>query len=214
VSLDPYKMLGVRRNASKATIRAAYRKIAKTLHPDAGGDPKAFAAARLAHDVLMDKERRARYDATGELDETRADNAVAEILAVLSKAFDLVIGELFKAGRSPADVDMVKHMREVLAQRHDKLVERQGMERVARDLLQKAVGRFTGEDGASNPLNAMVEAKQRATDQMLEAIAGEMALNERAIQFLKRYGYNFTRALQLQTTVWQRPRAFFAFEVP
>jgi curved DNA-binding protein CbpA len=189
MTVDPYKVLGVRRNASTATIRAAYRKLAKTLHPDAGGDAAAFAAARLAHDVLMDPARRRRYDATGEIDETRADNAVAEIMSVLSQALDLVLGQVFKAGRSPAQVDLVRYMRDVLGARRDEVVKRQQFERTARELLGKVAGRFTGPGAAGNPLNAMIEAKLRGTEQTLEALAGELALTERAIAFLKDYGY-------------------------
>lgn len=31
---DPYKVLGVAKDASQAEIKTAYRKLAKTLHPD------------------------------------------------------------------------------------------------------------------------------------------------------------------------------------
>ncbi len=41
--IDPYELLGVARDADEAAIKAAYRKVAKTAHPDAGGDAEAFA---------------------------------------------------------------------------------------------------------------------------------------------------------------------------
>jgi curved DNA-binding protein CbpA len=49
---DPYQVLGVAKNASAKDIKAAYRKLAKTYHPDQNAnDPKAqerFAEAFLA----------------------------------------------------------------------------------------------------------------------------------------------------------------------
>ena len=35
---DPYSTLGVSKTATDAEIKAAYRRLAKQWHPDAGGD--------------------------------------------------------------------------------------------------------------------------------------------------------------------------------
>ncbi|HYP62972.1 MAG TPA: J domain-containing protein [Acidocella sp.] len=68
---DPYKTLGVARDATPEQIRAAYRKLAKKHHPDLNpGDKKAeeaFKAASAANDILSDPEKRGRYD-RGEID--------------------------------------------------------------------------------------------------------------------------------------------------
>jgi DnaJ-class molecular chaperone len=69
---DLYTTLGVARGADEATIKKAYRKLAKELHPDRNQDnPKAtarFNEVTQAYDLLMDKDKRAQYD-RGELDE-------------------------------------------------------------------------------------------------------------------------------------------------
>ena len=67
---DPYKALGVAKTASQDEIKKAYRKIAKTDHPDLNPDPAAgerFKAASVAYDLLKDPGQRARFDA-GEID--------------------------------------------------------------------------------------------------------------------------------------------------
>ncbi len=67
---DPYDILGVKRSASEAEIKAAYRKLAKQHHPDRNpGDKKAeerFKEVQAAYEVLGDKERRKQYDRFGE----------------------------------------------------------------------------------------------------------------------------------------------------
>jgi len=64
--IDYYKVLGVRRAASKAEIRSAYRKLAKTLHPDfnAGSATAAreFALLSKAYHILIDPQERVFYD--------------------------------------------------------------------------------------------------------------------------------------------------------
>ena len=70
--MDLYQRLGVKRGATEAEIKKAYRSLAKQLHPDRNKDnPKAaerFGAITHAYDLLSDKDKRARYD-RGEIDE-------------------------------------------------------------------------------------------------------------------------------------------------
>ena len=66
---DYYEVLGVDRNADEATIKKAYRVLAKKYHPDANpGDKEAekkFKEASEAYAVLSDAEKRKQYDRFG-----------------------------------------------------------------------------------------------------------------------------------------------------
>ncbi|MFN4091123.1 MAG: DnaJ C-terminal domain-containing protein [Alphaproteobacteria bacterium] len=68
---DPYNVLGVPRTASQDEVKAAYRKLAKKLHPDLNpGDAEVelkFKEVSTAYDLLSDPDRRARFD-RGEID--------------------------------------------------------------------------------------------------------------------------------------------------
>ena len=63
---DYYKVLGIKRTASKSEVKSAYRKLARLRHPDlnAGSDTAArdFALLSRAYRVLMDPQERAYYD--------------------------------------------------------------------------------------------------------------------------------------------------------
>jgi hypothetical protein len=61
-----YERLGVDPAASQAEIRAAYRRLARRVHPDRGGpgSQAAMAAVNEAWRVLRDPARRANYDAS------------------------------------------------------------------------------------------------------------------------------------------------------
>ena len=63
---DYYSILQVRPDASPEEVRAAYRRIAKLYHPDAGGTSEAFQSVQEAYDILSDPVLRRKYDAAHE----------------------------------------------------------------------------------------------------------------------------------------------------
>merc|ERR1712142_1369078 len=67
---DYYKILGVKRSATKKEIQKAYKKLALEWHPDKFQDEeekkaaeKKFMDIAAAKEVLTDAEKRAKYDA-------------------------------------------------------------------------------------------------------------------------------------------------------
>ena len=66
---DYYEVLGVSRDADDATLKKAYRQVAKKYHPDMNpGDAEAekkFKEASEAYAVLSDPEKRRQYDQFG-----------------------------------------------------------------------------------------------------------------------------------------------------
>jgi curved DNA-binding protein len=65
---DYYEALGVRRDASADEIRKAYRRLARTHHPDVNKDEGAadrFSEISEAYEVLNDPEKRRTYDQFG-----------------------------------------------------------------------------------------------------------------------------------------------------
>ncbi|HEY5950509.1 MAG TPA: DnaJ domain-containing protein [Kofleriaceae bacterium] len=66
-SVDYYKVLGVAEKATQDEIKKAYRKLAKSHHPDSTGGDKAkekrFKEVSSAYEVLGDEKKRKQYDA-------------------------------------------------------------------------------------------------------------------------------------------------------
>ncbi|MDQ6744684.1 MAG: J domain-containing protein [Actinomycetota bacterium] len=64
--IDPYRILGVGKNASEDEIKKAYRKLARQYHPDRNAGNKQaeerFKEISQAHDILSDADKRKAYD--------------------------------------------------------------------------------------------------------------------------------------------------------
>ena len=64
--MDPYVTLGVAKTATQDEIKAAYRKLAKKLHPDLNPGNKAaekqFKEVSAAYEILEDPEKKTKFD--------------------------------------------------------------------------------------------------------------------------------------------------------
>ncbi|XP_061366414.1 dnaJ protein ERDJ3A [Gastrolobium bilobum] len=68
-SIDPYKVLGVDKNASQREIQKAFHKLSLQYHPDknkAKGAQEKFAQINNAYEILSDEQKRKNYDLYGD----------------------------------------------------------------------------------------------------------------------------------------------------
>src|SRR4051812_2404283 len=69
MAADPYKVLGVAKNASEDEIKKAYRKLARQWHPDQNaGNAQAeekFKEVQEAYDTIGDPKKRKEFDSGG-----------------------------------------------------------------------------------------------------------------------------------------------------
>src|SRR5688572_31971406 len=113
--MDLYVVLGLAHGATESDIKRAYRRLARRHHPDINpGDRMAEARFRQildAYEILMDPQRRSRYDA-GQGFELRDDRPKSgfEGFDFSARGVDhsATFGDLFaevlsqRGGRSPA----------------------------------------------------------------------------------------------------------------
>ena len=108
---DYYEVLGVPKDADDATLKKAYRTLAKKYHPDANpGDQAAadkFKEASEAYSVLSDPEKRRQYDQFGHaafdgVQAALADSVVLISTAAIWETFSEISSEIFLAADAAA----------------------------------------------------------------------------------------------------------------
>lgn len=105
---DYYEVLGVDRNADDATLKKAYRTLAKKYHPDANpGDKEAeqkFKEASEAYAVLSDPQKRSQYDQFGHAAFENGAGGPGGFdfsdMGDIFGGFSDIFGDLFGGGRS------------------------------------------------------------------------------------------------------------------
>ncbi len=78
MSIDLYEELGVKKGASDAEIKKAYRQLARKYHPDVNKDAGAedkFKRIQKAYDILSDTQKKANYDQFGVADDSPGGGA-------------------------------------------------------------------------------------------------------------------------------------------
>jgi DnaJ-class molecular chaperone len=99
-----YDTLGVDKNSSPEDIKKAYREKSKSAHPDRGGSNEEQANLNKAYTLLIDVEKRARYDQTGNDNEIPFENKfnqfITQVFMQLSGEMDIDHENLIDAIKS------------------------------------------------------------------------------------------------------------------
>ena len=62
---DYYNTLGVSKNSTPEDIKNAYKRLARTHHPDRGGNKEEFQKIQEAYETLSDNDKKSQYDNPG-----------------------------------------------------------------------------------------------------------------------------------------------------
>lgn len=179
-----YDLLGVAPSASTAEVKLAYRRIAKTHHPDGGGSPERFVALTQAYDVLSDEGRRKLYDETGQFDAAAADNRQRDLIVTLSSALDRVLS---KSRRPIESTDIVGEMRQLLEAGRAILAEELAELDARLQSLDQAKRRIKRKDDRENLFTLVIDGQIRTLSGARDSKQKVHDAQARALDELARY---------------------------
>lgn len=196
-----YAVLGVDHAASRAQIKSAYRRLVKTMHPDAGGNPDAFVLLNRAYTVLMDPEARKHYDLTGTTGEMDPLTFQKAVLKMLATSFDSALKAFLSQHISIESVDFMNAF---------KAMCRQGLQNLQKDEERLAIevkslyalrGRIKRRDDEKNLFVEVIDAKLNEQGPILDQMTKELKVAKRTVEEIEQYDdlNVFLRTMQAST---------------
>ncbi|MEK1899331.1 MAG: DnaJ C-terminal domain-containing protein [Rhizobium sp.] len=215
---DPYKVLGVKRDAGADEIKTAWRNMAKAVHPDHNqGDPTAtarFAEIGRAYETLKDPRKRNLFDSAVRMAEAKKQEQTimqqrqaAREAAVRAKAAqanaERVMEELARANANAqkAAAAGAKQQQAGTTEAAEEMVERifgaQAQSHAQQAHSQQAQARPHAAEAAKQPEQETAESETaRAEDEQTESTTGTGANMSLPLSLLTSLVRRFTGAGQ------------------
>ncbi len=209
MSLDPYQELGVPRDATGDEIKAAHRRGVRKHHPDAGGAPEKFGALQKSYEILVDPDKRKRYDETGATENATASQMEARVLEGVNRILIVAINDAMDLDTT--DVRAV--IEQILASATEKISDAiRDQERKIRriDILEKRFkrrGRRGGKkatDQESTMLRLALRGQRQEAVTMLKKIEEDGAIHMRVVGVFEAFDYEFSASFTAPQGVYGR----------
>ena len=199
-TFDLYAELGISLEASTEDVRKAYRTKAKEVHPDRGGTQEAFDRVKLAHDVLIDPERREKYDNTGEFEPGKPDNTRATALQIIDgfvgRAMNDFILSGFKPEKDPRYADLIGDIRGGIIIEMQEARHNIAMGQEVLDFFRDMAPRFKSKNG-DDFLRIGVERQIESSEQRIKTLELAIKVREYALTMLADQRFETVRSDRL-----------------
>jgi curved DNA-binding protein CbpA len=215
--MNPYDVLGVPPSASDDQLRSAYRKLARSTHPDSGGNGDEFAQVSRAYAILRDPEMRKRFDETGSIDEVSPLTVRQRMIQIIADMFSNALAVEGQRGTSLRHFPLIKAMRKQITQNSERVRQNAATYKKALEDRQFLLARITRKDYGENLFadiirNQIKEIEPIVRASALDVAAMDMATEEllhydnevdliQAVQMMQ-YGGNFAAQNQTGTSVF------------
>jgi DnaJ-class molecular chaperone with C-terminal Zn finger domain len=188
--IDPYKMLGIERDADDQAVKAAYRKAAKGAHPDSGGDAEQFARLQAAFELLKDPVRRRVYDDTGYDPQLADAKDLKGLMMIETLVNDFILDE-----REPGSFDPIAAMRRKLSD--DILKSRFHILELERHRarVRKHLDRL-GRKPETDVLGSMLRARSQSIADAIKQAETQIEAIEQAYTMLEGYSYELDQTAE------------------
>ncbi len=192
--MNPYEVLGIKKDADTAQIKDAYWRFASKHHPGKGGEEEVFKQGNDAYKTLSCAKRKKLYDTMGISD----DSLKRDVYCILQKFFLSLLTEF--GPERILNVDVVKAIDNRLQMI---LVKIKDMNKTLKlDIKRhRAILKRIKHKNPNNALTVIVQGQINALSKQVEADNQEAYVTARSRTTLKTYGFEYDAAPTFTNTV-------------
>lgn len=186
--MDLYAILKIKRNVKPETIKKAFRRRSMQTHPDRGGTQAEFEQVRLAYAILSDPAKKARYDATGEIDSNSAAKIQSAVLGMAMGYFIDAINQCVNKRKSPQRDNVLEIVRITVRQQISEHRKALQAGKDAEKVIAEVQSRLTSKD-PEDFIRQGIEAQVAKLHADFKQIEEQIHLREQVLEMLKVYEY-------------------------
>lgn len=179
-----YDLLGVDKEAKPAEIKAAYRRLVKIAHPDAGGDPDEFVKITMAYNTLLDPKLREAYDLSGQYGD---ENALQVQLRVIEHIGTMLEEIILSIDVPIESIDIIVSMREHMRVTKYKYQDEEDRLTKLLQSLHKAHKQIKRRGEGRNIFVPIVEKKIAESAKAFNIVQQQLRDVDRVVEELSRY---------------------------
>ncbi len=184
-----YDILGIDPKASSSDIKKAYRKKSKENHPDVAGEEngKKFTEIAHAYEVLSDKQRREKYDASGD-DTDNKKSHERKIENVILTTFMKVVNS-YDAFQN----DIIEHMNHIMDMTIREFKNQISKAKKDKSKLEKIQKKLHYNGNQFDILGNFTDSQISSINNQIEQMKEEISLIEEAMVIMKDYNFDIEK---------------------
>ena len=187
-----YDVLGVGKDATPADIKKAYRRKAKSEHPDAGGSSEKFTELTLAYECLSDSDKRDRYDRTGETGGSSIDQELNQALSIATGAINAVMQEIARRGLKLENFDVLGDAMRTIEAQIEATKDAIKQHQLEGAKLERLSNKFTARKGKTNRLGPVLLAQAKDRFRQAEVNMQTNVMLQKAVTILDDHNFEWT----------------------
>lgn len=183
--INLYEILGVKKNSTKEIIKKAYRKMSKSNHPDVGGNTEKFDTINKAYRILINDEKRKRYDNGENVDNILGSNENNKELSIIASIFCEIMGKA-----DPNRINIIKEIKIVINKRIiDKSSNIYKLNNVVKKL-NSFLKRLKNKNKNKNIMSSIANGQIIAINKTITLLDTEKLSLKKSLELLEDYDYD------------------------
>jgi curved DNA-binding protein CbpA len=190
-----YKILELEKTDCKDKIKKAYRQKSTKCHPDTGGNSEEFVEVNKAYKILIDDDKRQRYDNGENVDNilNAKNNKPFEIIALLfTQALDTLDAE---------NNNIVNVIRENILAAINKIEDEIKKQNNLKTNYEKALKKIKHKD-SNNILTEIVKSKIQTKTQEICKFELEKTYFNESLKIIKDFNYDIEEIITINNFTW------------